>query len=102
MLSCIHLLLTLVCFSIFYLAILLFIVIFQKSELYREQLVYSWEWMTIDGFIFWLVDFVIPGSGVYNLPNFPHHRHHFVEFFLFPSERIWLSGIYRYPLSYEF
>ena len=70
-------------FSIFYLAILLFIVIFSKSELYREQLVYSWEWMTIDGFIFGLLTLLYLVIGVYNLPNFPHHRHHFVEFFLF-------------------
>lgn len=89
-------------FSIFYLAILLFIVIFSKSELYREQLVYSWEWMTIDGFIFGLLTLLYLVIGVYNLPNFPHHRHHFVEFFLFPSERIWLSGFIAILLVMSF
>ncbi len=57
-------LLTFSMFSIFYLAILLFIVIFQNQELYREQLVYSWEWMTIDGFIFGLLTLLILVIGV--------------------------------------
>ncbi len=29
--------------------------------------------------------------GVYNSPNI-HHRHHLPEFFLFPSEQIWIVG----------
>ena len=25
--------------------------------------------------------------------GFPHRRHHFISFFLFPSEKIWFSGL---------
>lgn len=77
---------------IFYLMFLLLIVIFSKNQLYREQLVYSWEKMTIDGTIFSILTLLYIVIGVYNLPTFPHHRHTFNQFFLFPSEKIWFSG----------
>lgn len=78
---------------ILFLLILLIIVIFSKQELFREQLVYSWEMVTIDGIIFLTLTIFYIVIGVYNLPTFPHHRHHFIEFFLFPSEKIWFSGL---------
>ncbi|VFA74101.1 lysyl-tRNA synthetase [Enterococcus faecalis] len=71
-------------FSIFYLAILLFIVIFSKSELYREQLVYSWEWMTIDGFIFGLLTLLYLVIGVYNFTELPTPSSSFCGIFLVP------------------
>ncbi|MBV7389984.1 bifunctional lysylphosphatidylglycerol flippase/synthetase MprF [Enterococcus alishanensis] len=74
-----------------FLLFLLFFVIFSKNELYREQLVYSWEWLTIDGLIFGGLAILYIVIGVYNSPHI-HHRHHLPEFFLFPSERIWGVG----------
>ncbi|WP_086347680.1 bifunctional lysylphosphatidylglycerol flippase/synthetase MprF [Candidatus Enterococcus clewellii] len=77
---------------IFILIVLLLFVIFSKKELYRKQLVYSWEMITVDGVIFAVLMILYIAIGVYNLPTFPHHKHHIISFFLFPSERVWLSG----------
>ncbi|EOL44424.1 bifunctional lysylphosphatidylglycerol flippase/synthetase MprF [Enterococcus caccae] len=77
---------------IIFLSLLLVIIIFSKTELFREQLVYSWEMMTIDGIIFLALTILYIVIGVYNLPTFPHRNHRFIEFFLFPSEKIWFSG----------
>lgn len=77
---------------IFYLIFLLIIIIFSKSQLYRKQLVYSWEMITIDGIIFSFLAICYLIIGLYNLPTFPHHHHKVIDFFLFPSEKIWLSG----------
>lgn len=77
---------------ILYLIFLLLIIIFSKNQLYREQLVYSWEKITIDGTIFSILTILYVIIGVYNLPTFPHHKHHFNDFLLFPSEKIWFSG----------
>lgn len=74
-----------------FLALLLLFVIFSKNELFREQLVYSAEWMTIDGIIMGSLAILYIIIGVYNSPNI-HHRHRLPEFFLFPSERIWFVG----------
>lgn len=75
----------------FFLALLLIFVIFSKNELFREQLVYSAEWLTIDGLIMGGLAVLYIIIGVYNSPNI-HHRHHLPEFFLFPSEQIWIVG----------
>ncbi|WP_348923125.1 bifunctional lysylphosphatidylglycerol flippase/synthetase MprF [Enterococcus rotai] len=77
---------------IIFLTFLLVIIVFSKKELFREQLVYSWEMVTIDGIIFLALTILYIVIGVYNLPTFPHRKHHFIEFFLFPSEKIWFSG----------
>ncbi|BAL62042.1 bifunctional lysylphosphatidylglycerol flippase/synthetase MprF [Melissococcus plutonius] len=78
---------------IFFLAILLIIIIFSKKELFREQLVYSWEMITIDSIIFSVLILLYIAIGVYNLPSFSHRHHHrFASFFLIPSEQIWFSG----------
>uniref|UniRef100_UPI0035D7EFD5 bifunctional lysylphosphatidylglycerol flippase/synthetase MprF n=1 Tax=Enterococcus pseudoavium TaxID=44007 RepID=UPI0035D7EFD5 len=74
-----------------FLALLLLFVIFSKNELFREQLVYSAEWLTIDGIIIGGLTILYIIIGVYNSPNI-HHRHHLPEFFLFPSEKIWFVG----------
>lgn len=76
-----------------FLLLLLLIVIASKNELFREQLIYSWEWLTIDGLIIGALSLLYIIIGVYNLPTFPHRKHHFISFFLFPSEKIWLSGL---------
>ncbi len=77
--------------SAIFLVLLLLFVIFSKGELYREQLVYSAEWLTIDGIIGGSLTLLYIVIGVYNSPTI-HHRHHLPEFFLFPSERIWMTG----------
>lgn len=74
-----------------FLVLLLLFVIFSKNELFREQLVYSAEWLTIDGLIMGGLTILYIIIGVYNSPNI-HHRHHLPEFFLFPSEQIWIVG----------
>ncbi len=76
-----------------FLSLLLLVILFSKNELFREQLVYSWEWRTIDGIIIGALTVLYIVIGVYNLPDFPHHRHHFISFFLFPSEKVWFSGL---------
>ena len=77
-----------------FLLLLLLIVIASKNELFREQIIYSWEWLTIDGVIIGALALLYIIIGVYNLPTFPHRKHHFISFFLFPSEKIWLSGLF--------
>lgn len=74
-----------------FLALLLLFVIFSKNELFREQMVYSAEWLTIDGLIMGSLAVLYIIIGVYNSPNI-HHRHDLPEFFLFPSEQIWIVG----------
>ncbi len=74
-----------------FLALLLLFVIFSKGELYRKQLVYSAEWMTIDGIIIGGLAILYIAIGVYNRPNI-HHRHRLPDFFLFPNEKIWMAG----------
>ncbi|WP_086313016.1 phosphatidylglycerol lysyltransferase [Enterococcus sp. 7F3_DIV0205] len=77
---------------IIFLSLLLVIIVFSKRELFREQLVYSWEMITVDGIIFLALTLLYIVIGVYNLPTFPHHKNRFISFFFFPSEKIWFSG----------
>lgn len=77
---------------IFFMLLLSFI-IFSKNELYREQLVYSWEMKTVDGLIFSALTILYIAIGVYNLPTFPHYKKHFISFLAFPSEKTWFSGL---------
>lgn len=74
-----------------FLLFLLLMVVFSKGELYRQQLVYSAEWLTLDGLIFGALAILYLSIGVYNSPRI-HHRHHLPSFFLFPSEKIWVVG----------
>lgn len=81
-------------FALVVLGIILVMVIFSRSELYREQLVYSWQWMTVDGLIIGALALLYVAIGVYNSPVFPHHhRQHQLSFMVFPSERLWLFGL---------
>lgn len=79
--------------TIVYLILLFMIIVVSKSELFREQLVYSWEWLTIDGIVFGILILLYLILGVVQLPELPHrHPHHLMNFVLLPSEKIWLSG----------
>ncbi len=79
--------------AVILLGLMLVMIIVSRSELFREQLVYSWEWLTIDGIIIGTLTLLYIAIGVYNLPSFPHHRNgRSISFFLFPSEKLWFSG----------
>lgn len=72
-----------------------FILVFlSKSELYRKQLVYAWEWMIKDGLVFGTLVLSYLIIGVYQLPVLKHHRppKHLMSFFILPSEKFWLRG----------
>lgn len=93
--------------TIGYFVLILLMVLVAKSELHREQLVYSWEWLTVDGLIYGVLTLLYLIIGIYNLPNFSHrlghtHSHKFVSFLLFPSEKIWLSGFLAIMLVIAF
>lgn len=79
--------------AIVVLTTMLVMVIGSRSELYREQLIYSWKWLTIDGAIIGFLSLFYVAIGVYNSPAFPHHRRHQpISFMVFPSERLWMTG----------
>lgn len=76
-----------------FLLALFVIIIFSKAELFRKQLVYAWEWLTIDTLIIGALTTLYIIIGVYNLPHpHAHHLRHKNEFFLFPSEKLWFQG----------
>ena len=80
--------------TMLFLLLLLAIMIFSKSELFRKQLVFSWEWLTIDGLLIGSLTILYVIIGVYNMPHLnrqPTH-HHSMDFLLFPSEKLWLQG----------
>ncbi|MHC5250328.1 bifunctional lysylphosphatidylglycerol flippase/synthetase MprF [Enterococcus sp. LJL90] len=78
--------------TLVFLVLLFVLAVFSKRELYRKQFVYSWESMTMDGLLYTALFILYIAIGIYNLPAFPHHNHHTIDFFLFPSERTWLTG----------
>lgn len=77
--------------TLFVLGLMLILIVISRSELYREQLVYSWQWLTIDSFIIGVLIIFYTIIGVYNHPAF-HHHGKTLAFFLFPSEKLWVSG----------
>ena len=62
------------------------------KEFYREHFEYSWGAMLFDGisFVGIFVTYII--VGVYNTPNY-QRMHHVPRAALFPTERVWLSGL---------
>lgn len=78
--------------AVLYFGILLLIMLFSKQELFRKQLVYSWEMRLVDFFILGFLTLLYIFIGVYNRPDHPLHRHRLPTFFVFPSERLWLIG----------
>ena len=73
--------------GIIFLLLLLGIVIASRNELFRDQLIYSWEWLTIDGLIIGALTVLYIVIGVYNMPTSPHRNHRFISFFLFPLRK---------------
>lgn len=80
--------------TMLFLLLLLAIMIFSKSELFRKQLVFSWEWLTVDGLLIGSLTILYVIIGVYNMPHLNRHptHHHSMDFLLFPSEKLWLQG----------
>ncbi|KRN27410.1 hypothetical protein IV38_GL002062 [Lactobacillus selangorensis] len=82
-------------FSVKMLVLLIFILIltfFSKSELYRVKLESSWGNRLIDGTVYALAFIFYAVAGFYNSPHI-HHRHAIPTAFLFPNEKVWLSGL---------
>ena len=79
-------------YSIVLLTVLLLLTIFIKSELYREQLVLSYETIIFDSFFVIVLMILYIVVGTMSRPAY--HLHHKVnEFLLFPSEKMWASGL---------
>ncbi|MDR1605481.1 MAG: bifunctional lysylphosphatidylglycerol flippase/synthetase MprF [Streptococcaceae bacterium] len=79
-------------YSIVLLAVLMMMTIFTKSELYRKQLVLSYETMVFDGFFIFVLILLYIIVGALSRPSY--HMHHRVnDFLLFPSEKMWLVGL---------
>ncbi len=78
--------------ALFVLGIMLIMIVVSRTELYREQLVYSWQWMTADGFIIGVLVILYTIIGVYNHVGRHHPHRGTISFFLFPSERLWITG----------
>lgn len=78
---------------IIFMGILLVFLLFSKGELYRKQLVYSWEMRTTDFLIFGSLMVLYIIIGVYNLPTHLLRHRHPIDFLLFPSEQLWFQGL---------
>ncbi|OTN75999.1 hypothetical protein A5886_001075 [Enterococcus sp. 8G7_MSG3316] len=79
--------------TMLFLILLFVIMVVSKSELYRKQIVYAWEALTIDGLLIGALTILYIVIGVYNMPHLNHHPHqHSMDFLLFPSEKMWLHG----------
>lgn len=79
-------------YSIVLIIVLFLLTLFTKSELYREQLVLSYESIIIDSFmvVFLMLLYIVVGT----LSRPTYHLHHKVtDFLLFPSEKVWISGL---------
>jgi phosphatidylglycerol lysyltransferase len=76
-----------------FLLILFLIMVLSKSELFRKQLVYSWEWLTIDGLLMGSLTILYIIIGIHNMPHLKHRPpHQAIDFLLFPSEKLWFHG----------
>ncbi|MHC9536625.1 bifunctional lysylphosphatidylglycerol flippase/synthetase MprF [Dellaglioa sp. BT-FLS60] len=74
-----------------FLAVILICALLSKQIFYRERFEYSWGRLLIDGGIFAGTFILYTIVGFYNAPQF-HHTGKVPDVFLFPSEKIWLSG----------
>ncbi|MCH4177114.1 MAG: bifunctional lysylphosphatidylglycerol flippase/synthetase MprF [Streptococcaceae bacterium] len=72
-------------------SVAILLIILSKKSLYRTQLVLSNELFFKDGLIFIILSIAYILIGVYNHPTHHHHQPK-VDFLLFPSEKLWLSG----------
>ena len=79
-------------YSIVLMTVLFLMTIFIRSELYREQLVLSYESILFDSFV--VVGLMLLYIVVGTLSRPAYQLHHKVnDFLLFPSEKIWFSGL---------
>ncbi|MEY8441993.1 bifunctional lysylphosphatidylglycerol flippase/synthetase MprF [Lactobacillaceae bacterium 24-114] len=75
-----------------YLAVVFFLILLSKKELYRKKLQYSISKLTTDLLIFAGSCIMYVVIGVINTPSYSR-KHHVPNFFLFPGEKIWFSGL---------
>lgn len=81
--------------SVAFAIILMLLVWLSRKRLFRKQFVYSWEARTIDGFIWAILVIIYVVIGVYSLPalkNIRFIRPQHLDFILFPSMSVWVSG----------
>lgn len=76
-----------------YLAVLLLLVILMRNTVYREKLQYSLGKFIVDGSIFAGSLILYSLVGLVNSPTYTA-KHKVPSFFLFPGEKIWLSGFF--------
>ncbi|MDR1522204.1 MAG: bifunctional lysylphosphatidylglycerol flippase/synthetase MprF [Streptococcaceae bacterium] len=78
---------------VIFMIIMFFLVIFAKSELYREQLVLSFESMLKDGLLITgsILSYLLFNIYAKNLKI--HKPKHMTDFFLFPHENLWIAGL---------
>lgn len=74
-----------------FLAIILGLVILMRHTLYRDQLQYSPEKLTVDATILTANLILYSIVGIVNSPHFTA-KHRIPVYFFFPGEKIWLSG----------
>ncbi|MDR1012873.1 MAG: bifunctional lysylphosphatidylglycerol flippase/synthetase MprF [Lactobacillales bacterium] len=79
--------------SAIFMASMLFLVIFAKSELYREQLVLGFESMLKDGLLISGSIFFYLLFSVYAKTLKIHKLKHMAAFLLFPHENLWIAGL---------
>ncbi|GFH39763.1 bifunctional lysylphosphatidylglycerol flippase/synthetase MprF [Lactococcus insecticola] len=78
--------------SVILIGLLTLMTVFIKSELYRKQLVLSYETIIFDSFFIIVLMLLYIVVGTISRPAF--HMHHKVsDFLLFPSEKMWVSGM---------
>lgn len=75
-----------------YLAIVLVLILLSKRELYRAKLQYSISKFTTDLLIFAGSCILYVIVGVINAPQYTR-KHRIPNFFLFPGEKVWFSGL---------
>lgn len=76
---------------LFYL-FLMFCIFLSRKEFYRRQLVYSWRALLFDGVIFGSLFLLYSIVGYYATDTFGHLSAT-PDFFLFPSDDVWFSGL---------
>ena len=79
-------------YSIVLMTVLFLMTIFIRSELYREQLVLSYESILFDSFVVVVLMLLYIIVGTLSRPAYQLH-HKVNDFLLFPSEKIWFSGL---------
>lgn len=82
--------------SVAFAIILILLVWLSRKRLFRLQFVYSWEARTVDGIIWIILIMMYVIIGVYSLPGIKNShfiRPHQLDFVLFPSVSVWISGV---------